>query len=80
VHDPLASHEEVEQEYGLRLVPIEKLEAADAVILAVAHESYVTGGWPLVLRLLKKGAGIVFDVKACLDRSVAPADVELLRL
>jgi UDP-N-acetyl-D-glucosamine/UDP-N-acetyl-D-galactosamine dehydrogenase len=80
VHDPLASPEEVEQEYGLRLVPIEKLEAADAVILAVAHESYVTGGWPLVLRLLKKGTGIVFDVKACLDRSVTPANIELLRL
>jgi UDP-N-acetyl-D-galactosamine dehydrogenase len=80
VHDPLASPEDVEREYGLRLVPIEKLAPADAVILAVAHESYVAGGWPLVRRLLNKQAGIVFDVKACLDRSTAPADVELLRL
>jgi UDP-N-acetyl-D-glucosamine/UDP-N-acetyl-D-galactosamine dehydrogenase len=80
VHDPFASPEDVEREYGLRLVPIEKLAPADAVILAVAHESYVTGGWPLVRRLLNKEAGIVFDVKACLDRSTAPADVELLRL
>jgi UDP-N-acetyl-D-glucosamine/UDP-N-acetyl-D-galactosamine dehydrogenase len=80
VHDPLASPEDVEREYGLRLVPIEKLAPADAVILAVAHESYVTGGWPMVRRLLNNDAGIVFDVKACLDRSAAPANVELLRL
>jgi UDP-N-acetyl-D-galactosamine dehydrogenase len=80
VHDPLASPQDVEQEYGLRLVPIEKLAPADAVIIAVAHESYVTGGWPLVRRLLWKEAGIVFDVKACLDRGAALADIELLRL
>lgn len=80
VHDPLASADEVEQEYGLRPVPIEKLSPADAVILAVAHESYVTGGWPLVRRLLRKEAGVVFDVKACLDSGRTPANVDLLRL
>ena len=33
------------------------LRPADAVILAVAHESYVRVGWPLVIRLLKGGSG-----------------------
>jgi UDP-N-acetyl-D-galactosamine dehydrogenase len=80
VHDPLASPEDVEREYGLHLTSFDKLSPADAVIVAVAHESYVTGGWPLIRRLLHESAGLVFDVKACLDRNAAPAGVELLRL
>ncbi len=80
VSDPLASLDDVEREYGLRLIPIEKLSAADAVIVAVAHDSYVAGGWPLIRRLLHESAGLVFDVKACLDRNATPAGIELLRL
>ncbi len=80
VSDPLASPDDVEREYGLRLIPIEKLSAADAVIVAVAHDSYVAGGWPLIRRLLHESAGLVFDVKACLDRNATPAGIELLRL
>jgi UDP-N-acetyl-D-galactosamine dehydrogenase len=80
VHDPLASARDVKREYGLHLTPIERLAPADAVILAVSHESYVTGSWPLVCKLLRNNAGLVYDVKACLDRSSKPPEIELLRL
>jgi UDP-N-acetyl-D-galactosamine dehydrogenase len=56
------------------------LRPADAVILAVAHEEYVRGGWPMVERLLKNREGIVLDVKSQLDRAQRPAKIELWRL
>ena len=46
--DPLASAEETEHEYGIKLTPIASLRPADAVVFAVAHKDYVAGGWPLV--------------------------------
>jgi UDP-N-acetyl-D-galactosamine dehydrogenase len=80
VTDPIASVEETAQEYGLKLSPLESLRPADAVILAVAHRDYVTGGWPLVARLLNDRRGIVLDVKAKLDRAKKPEGIELWRL
>jgi UDP-N-acetyl-D-galactosamine dehydrogenase len=80
VTDPLASAEETTHEYGIRLIPLESLRPADAVILAVAHRDYVAGGWPLVARLLKDSQGIVLDVKAKLDRAKKPEGIDLWRL
>lgn len=80
VHDPLAIAEEAEHEYGIKLTPQDALRPADALILAVAHEDYVEGGWPMVTRLLKGGAGVVLDVKGLLDRRTKPASIELWRL
>ena len=80
VHDPLADPEEVKRDYGIDLMTIDALEPADAVIFAVAHEPFVRGGWGLLTRLLKGGAGIVFDVKSQLDRAKRPSCVELWRL
>ena len=80
VHDPLASPEETKHEYGVTLTPAAALVAADAVILAVAHEDYVAGGWPLMARLLKGGNGTVIDVKSKLDRATKPEGVDLWRL
>jgi UDP-N-acetyl-D-galactosamine dehydrogenase len=79
VHDPLANPADARQEYGLELVDIDTLRPADAVILAVAHERYLAGGWPLVRKLLADGSGLVFDVKMKLDRDVKPAGIELWR-
>ena len=78
--DPLASAEETAREYGLKLTPLESLQPADAVILAVAHTHYVSGGWPLVAGLLKGGKGVVVDVKAKLDRAMIPEGIDLWRL
>ncbi|WP_298258652.1 nucleotide sugar dehydrogenase [Bradyrhizobium sp.] len=80
VHDPLASPEEAKHEYGLTITRLNALRPADAIILAVAHDSYVEGGWPLIQRLLVGGSGLVFDVKMKLDRSAKPAGIELWRL
>jgi UDP-N-acetyl-D-glucosamine/UDP-N-acetyl-D-galactosamine dehydrogenase len=80
VHDPLADPHEVKREYGIELVNMEALRPADAVIFAVAHDSYVRGGWPLVKKLLKDESGVVLDVKSQLDRGARPERVELWRL
>jgi UDP-N-acetyl-D-mannosaminuronate dehydrogenase len=58
---------------------IDTLEPADAVILAVAHDAYVEGGWHLVRRLLNEGEGLVLDVKMKLDRGAKPPTIELWR-
>ena len=80
VHDPMASAADARHEYGLTLVEFGALRPADAVILAVAHDSYLEGGWPLVQSLLVAGAGLVLDVKMKLDRGAKPEGVELWRL
>ncbi|HLG83138.1 MAG TPA: nucleotide sugar dehydrogenase [Bradyrhizobium sp.] len=80
IADPLADPHAVNEEYGVALSDIETLEPADAVILAVAHDVYVEGGWRLVQRLLEDGAGFVLDVKMKLDRGARPPAIELWRL
>jgi UDP-N-acetyl-D-glucosamine/UDP-N-acetyl-D-galactosamine dehydrogenase len=80
VHDPLADASQVKHEYGIELVPMDALRPADAVIFAVAHASFVRGGWGLLTRLLKNGGGIVLDVKSQLDRNTQPDGIELWRL
>ncbi len=80
IADPLADPRAVEEEYGVALTDIDRLEPSDAVIMAVAHEAYVEGGWRLVKRLLRDGVGLVLDVKMKLDRSSKPSGIELWRL
>jgi UDP-N-acetyl-D-galactosamine dehydrogenase len=80
VHDPLALAEETKHEYSVTLTPMQALQPADAVILAVAHQAYVEEGWPLVSRLLKGGKGTVLDVKSWLDRGRKPEGIDLWRL
>ena len=77
--DPLASPEETEHEYGIRLTPIASLRPADAVVFAVAHKEYIAGGWSFVTKLLKDGEGIVLDIKARLDRDKKPKGIDLWR-
>ena len=80
VHDPLANPADAQHEYGVTLTDLDGLRPADAVILAVAHGSYIEGGWPFVQKLLAGGAGLVLDVKMKLDRGSKPAGIELWRL
>lgn len=58
----------------------DRLEPADAAILALAHRSYVEGRWPLIQRLQSGGVRLVFDVKMKIDRGSKPDGIELLRL
>lgn len=80
LHDPLANKLDVKHEYGLALTDMEALQPADAVVLAVAHDHYLTGGWPLIQKLLIDGVGLVLDVKMKLDRGTQPPGIELWRL
>src|ERR1700761_6093204 len=75
IADPLADAASVAEEYGVSLSDIDTLKPATAVILAVAHDDYVSGGWPLVQRLLDGGTGLVLDVTMKLDRASMPADI-----
>jgi UDP-N-acetyl-D-galactosamine dehydrogenase len=80
VHDPMANAADAKHEYGVTLTELDALQPADALVLAVAHERYVEGGWPLIQRLLRSGSGLVLDVKTKLDRASKPTEVELWRL
>jgi UDP-N-acetyl-D-glucosamine/UDP-N-acetyl-D-galactosamine dehydrogenase len=80
LHDPIADGGLLHEEYGLSLTAFDRLEPADAVVVAVAHHAYRTGGWPLVQKLLKSGTGFVADVPALLDRDTKPNEVVLWRL
>ena len=80
LHDPMADGDLLKEEYGLSLTTLDKLQSADAVVLAVAHRAYRDGGWPLVKKLLKPGNAFVADVPALLDREQTPSGVTLWRL
>ncbi len=41
VHDPIADPEEARREYGIDLVPWERLPQSDAMVAAVAHRSFL---------------------------------------
>jgi UDP-N-acetyl-D-glucosamine/UDP-N-acetyl-D-galactosamine dehydrogenase len=79
IADPLADAAAVDHEYGLGLTELDKLQPADAVVLAVAHQRYVEGGWSMIEGLLRERSGLVLDVKMKLDRSTKPAGIELWR-
>jgi UDP-N-acetyl-D-galactosamine dehydrogenase len=78
IADPLADTRTVQDEYGIALRDNSELKSSDAVIVAVAHDAYVDGGWPLVQRLLRDGAGLVFDIKARFDRSSKPTEKTMI--
>ncbi len=80
VFDPLAYPEEAEHEYGIKLLPLEKLAPANAVILAVAHDQFKKDPWKLVAGLLKNGHGVVADVRKVLPREQTPEGITLWRL
>jgi UDP-N-acetyl-D-galactosamine dehydrogenase len=78
VHDPIADPADAARAYGITIQ--KDLVPADAVVLAVAHDSYRAAGWTLITGLLKNGRGLVMDVKRVLDPLEKPEGVELWRL
>ena len=80
LHDPMADGDLLHEVYGLSLTPLGELKPADAVVLAVAHETYRSGGWKLVSRLLAPSGGFVADIRALLERDSTPPGVTLWRL
>ncbi|PTW61016.1 UDP-N-acetyl-D-galactosamine dehydrogenase [Breoghania corrubedonensis] len=82
VIDPLADPAQTHAEYGLKLLPMDTVKPADAVILAVPHDAFSgrAPDWALVASFLKDGAGVVADVPAILPRESKPENVTLWRL
>jgi UDP-N-acetyl-D-galactosamine dehydrogenase len=66
IHDPAASAEEALHEYGVRLAAWQDLPAADALILAVAHRSYLELPKEELLKKVVRH-GVLIDVKSVLD-------------
>jgi UDP-N-acetyl-D-galactosamine dehydrogenase len=80
VCDPMADPADAMHEYGVKLIDFASLQPADAVIMAVAHKTYIDAGWPMIQKLLNGGQGLVLDVKMKLERSRLPDGIELWRL
>lgn len=70
VYDPIADPEEVSQEYGINI--INKIDAGttyDAIIVAVAHQAFLS----LDMKQIANEPCVIFDTKACLERSLVDA-------
>ncbi len=68
VHDPLADAAEAMHEYGLTLTAWKDLPAADAVVIAVAHDAYRQRGATEITEQLS-AAGCIIDVKSLFGHS-----------
>lgn len=67
VYDPHANHHEVSEEYSIKLIDNIYASAYDSIILAVSHNEFLE----IDFKKLKNGhESILFDTKACLDRSI----------
>lgn len=70
VHDPLADPEEAREEYGVTLQPLTALRDLDALILAVSHAEFTRMDAAALRAMFRRPeAGIVMDVKGCLDKT-----------
>jgi UDP-N-acetyl-D-glucosamine/UDP-N-acetyl-D-galactosamine dehydrogenase len=72
LHDPYASAEETQHEYGLKVHSLEQFAHLDALILAVSHKEYLEPGPDFLARKLKPN-GVLVDVKSVLDVKQFPA-------
>lgn len=66
VYDPWAEKEEVKHEYGIDIINELNGSKYKAVIIAVGHNEFLK----LDFAALKENNAVVFDTKACVDRSI----------
>ncbi len=67
IYDPWADKEEVKREYDLNILSeVDNQVAYGGVIVAVAHSEFLQFDYQKV----RRNNGVVFDTKACLDRSL----------
>ncbi|MBO6185064.1 MAG: nucleotide sugar dehydrogenase [Chryseobacterium sp.] len=70
IYDPWASKEEVKHEYGIDILDALTVgKKYDSVIIAVAHDEFLK----MDLNTIKNNNSVVFDTKACIDRSLVDA-------
>lgn len=66
VWDPIASKEDVKEEYNIELIEKPKEKYYDAVLLAVKHKEFLEKGKKGLQKYLKED-GILFDIKEALE-------------
>lgn len=70
IYDPWANKLEVKHEYGVSILDqLSEDKKYDSIIIAVSHKEFLT----LDFEKLKKGDSVIFDTKACIDRSLVDA-------
>ncbi|GFO63850.1 nucleotide sugar dehydrogenase [Geomonas paludis] len=80
VSDPLADPDEAQHEYGVTLTPSDKLQVAEAVVIAVAHKEY-RSLTPAQLTGMMKDSPLVIDVKGVFNPvQMAEHGIRLWRL
>ncbi|MCZ6829566.1 MAG: nucleotide sugar dehydrogenase [Gammaproteobacteria bacterium] len=80
VHDPLAEPGEALAEYGVSLTDWKDLPKAQAVVLAVPHQSYRAMAASEFGEIMASDA-VLIDVKSCMDREeLATSNVDVWRL
>jgi UDP-N-acetyl-D-galactosamine dehydrogenase len=81
VHDPLAEPEEAVAEYGLRLLPWERIRQVDGIVLAVPHHEYLKMDLQELLKPLRRQRNsVVVDVKGALAPEKLPGTIKYWRL
>jgi UDP-N-acetyl-D-galactosamine dehydrogenase len=73
IHDPFADVEEAKTEYGLKLSPWEKFNNLDGLIIAVAHQQYLSISSQTLSQLLKVD-GVIMDIKSILNPKAIPSN------
>ncbi|WP_262250014.1 UDP binding domain-containing protein [Parapedobacter soli] len=67
IYDPWADSKEVKQGYGLDILnQVDDNVVYDAIVVAVAHNEFLDFNYQQV----KRNNGVIFDTKACLDRTL----------
>lgn len=70
VFDPWADASEVKHEYGLNILnELNNDVVYDAIVVAVSHNEFLNFDY----NKIKRNNGVIFDTKACLDRSLVDA-------
>lgn len=71
VTDPYANPDETMQEYGLKLLDLNKFSKVDALIIAVGHNAYRNMKLSELKKMLKSDKPVLADLKAIYDRNEA---------
>jgi UDP-N-acetyl-D-galactosamine dehydrogenase len=72
VADEAVSHDEVKHEYGIDLKPLDALQDLDALIIAVAHDTYRSMSVSDVTKRLKD-QGVLVDIKSLFVHEKIPS-------
>lgn len=80
LHDPLASAEELDEEYGETMTDLHDDLEVEAIVYAVKHKKYAEMGLEKLARFARKGALLVDVKSACSPEDVAALGLHYWRL